>query len=1141
MQNSTISQFDVLAVPLEGSNLIEASAGTGKTFSIAILVIRLLLRHFEKEEHQNTKTQIYIDQILMVTFTAAAVAELEERVRKYIHIAVNYTIATENKKDLIQKENNLITNIIDRAIELSGNSNLVHQVLKDNQLLLDEANIMTIHSFCQSTLNEFAIETNQLFGVNLFTDTDLLIESELNKFWRQYITVLDIDLLKDLDLNSLRTNIKQIVQYHLDGKFYAFYDENYNYSQINLNQYWNSKLSEIQTEKEEECKRIKDYIDTANIAEYIINIAGSTKPSKDKYLSVIDNIEELALLYKNDKSKIKASLPEDFKNLLDNFSKKYADIQKYCQQVFLVMVYNLAIQKMIKGFNEFLSVNNYITYDGLIDRLYKAIKGENAATLKEKLNAKYKAIFVDEFQDTDKKQYEIFYESFSQKGILFLIGDPKQSIYGWRKADMITYFQARENVDHVYQMNVNFRSSAIAIDAMNTFFKPNDSFDTFYFQDDETRIDYTKVESPKDNVKGNLNYQSEPIVGIQMVEVRNKMEILEQVKKVITQLLFNNDYNIDGKKIEPSDIGIIVRRNDQAQEIKNLLSSLGIPSVMINEDKVITSIDALNIYYLLLAVSNPSISSINRFLMSDLIGMDYSDIMRLDDNKTFQLFQLLSKEWIENGIYPMMMKCYSLLHIEDKWMEKPEGERKLTNFFHLTELLNQIEYKKKYSPEELISWLQKGIKGQKQSGDEYELRMESDENAVKITTIHKSKGLQYNIVLAPFLDLENTPRSNYTFAQFYDYKTQKHVTKDFYFFSEEEKENYIRELERENRRLIYVGITRAINQFFVFHSTYYKKSSLNAYYNSLENYIVSDFFTDIITEDFINNFRRSSLQKRTLQAKNFDLLETNWHKLSFTSLSTAHEYRLRERKKIFDSEYDNFVFDQLRFGANSGNLLHNILEQIDFSSDYRRKEIIQKLLDKYLPSRSEVNLKNIEDLILHVLRAYIIVDKKQIHLSEVTNNKRISELEFDFPINNFNSKELIKILNKYYPTRARSFDKSAIKGLMNGKVDLFFEYDGKYYILDWKSNYLGYNLEDYNYPNLLTAMNDNNYHLQYLIYIVAVTKMLKNKIQDFNYEKNFGGVIYLFLRGIREYKRSGVFTIKPPYKIIQSIENALKS
>ncbi|MFT4203757.1 MAG: UvrD-helicase domain-containing protein [Chitinophagaceae bacterium] len=1131
-------QFDVMQAQLRGSNLIEASAGTGKTFSIAVLVLRLLLRRYGDEE----KDAVSVNQILMVTFTTAAVAELESRIRKYVYLAAQYASANANDKEEIREELPMIAAIVDKAMAYANQSNRVgevQQTLKDNLLLLDESNVMTIHSFCQSTLNEFAMETNQLFGVELFTESDKLIETELNRFWRKHITTLDMDIIRTLDLEKKRTELRELVTAHLGGKHYAFYETEKDYSLTNLNEHWHAILTLLELEKEMAFKEIESLFYALPIADSI-NASGAVKKSKEKYLTVLDNLSAFIEVYSDDGSKVKDALPEELKTLIDDFIAKYGNIESYSQRLFFKEVNCLAIQEITNGYRQFLSANNFVTYDDLIGKLHKAVSNENpyAPHLKQKLNEKYKAVFVDEFQDTDRQQYDIFFETFAQQGILFLIGDPKQSIYGWRKADMQTYFKARESVDTVYQMNINYRSSKTAIVEMNRFFKPSEDFDTFYFQDKKERIDYIKVAAPEDSTKGCFTYAQEPCSGMKLYEATNKSILPDAVAALTLQLLSDKNYRLKDREISPADIGILVRTNAQAMQIKTALSAKNIPSVVVNEDKVLQSEEAYAMLYLLQAVDRPSLSKINRFLMSRLLGYGYQQLLLVDDNKVLDCFQELHATWTANGTYPMLFQFANMFTLEEKWTEKTDGERVLTNFFHITELLHRMEKRNNFSPEELIVWLRRSIDGQERVGDEYELRMESDDNAVKIVTIHKSKGLEYNIVLAPYLDLDvSMNKKNY--LQFYDSSKEEYVTKDTLLLSPNEKRDYRIEQERENRRLIYVAITRAAYQFCVFHSKREKESSIAPFYRAIGADEVEDI-DNIFSEEY-STYRPAipSRNNYILEAKNFQLKETDWHKLSFTGLSFHGETTIKQRATQFENDYDAFVFNQLRFGAASGNMLHSLLENIDFTTDERHGKVVSDILKKYIPNAAEIVAPNIQQLLKHVLNVPIQVGDTSLQLNQIPSYKRLSELEFDFPIHGFDYKKLSYILKEDYPVQTRSFDSTAVQGLMNGKVDLLFEHDGKYFILDWKSNYLGFQLQDYNKDGVLNAMNENNYHLQYLLYIVAVKKFLESRLSYFNYEKQFGGVVYLFLRGVREDSDTGIFTAKPPYKTIAMLERLL--
>jgi exodeoxyribonuclease V beta subunit len=217
-----MKNFVASNVSLEGSNLIEASAGTGKTYSIAILLLRLLL-----------EKQLALKEVLMVTFTKAAVAELEERIRLFVRIAAKAANG-------IPIKDTTILQLVNKAIEKQGESN-VKELLTQAVLLLDDTSVMTIHSFCQQTLNEFAFETGQLFGCETLKDSGPLLEDEINKFWRAHVTSIPLKLLNILIDNGLsRANFSEVLNGHYGGKRYIAYvpDAHYALSSDLLENEW---------------------------------------------------------------------------------------------------------------------------------------------------------------------------------------------------------------------------------------------------------------------------------------------------------------------------------------------------------------------------------------------------------------------------------------------------------------------------------------------------------------------------------------------------------------------------------------------------------------------------------------------------------------------------------------------------------------------------------------------------------------------------------------------------------------------------------------------------------------------------------------------------------------------------------------
>ncbi len=428
---------------------------------------------------------------------------------------------------------------------------------------------------------------------------------------------------------------------------------------------------------------------------------------------------------------------------------------------------------MEAGVETFKERNNLLGYDDLVENLHRALVRADNHPLAALLQVKYKAVFVDEFQDTDRQQFEIFDRAFSKNTILFYIGDPKQSIYAWRKADIFTYFKARSGVQQVYGMNHNYRSSAPLIDAMNTFFQPGKDFDTFYFDKKEEAIRYIPVNSPEPNTKGLLLQGKDTEAAISVFKLSNKEELVSAAAAQTALLLHKDSYKIEksgaGRAVVPSDIGILVRTGQQGRDMKAALARLGIPAVTIDDAESV-------------AIGRSRLPAVPgggdggpgplvhqpRFTVAVYRSWHTSAILMLNDEEVLERFSRYKNRWQEDGIYTALMDFVADFGVGHLLLQghSENGERIITNLFQLAELVHQAESRKKLSMIELISWLRRGIDGLQTEGDEYMQRVESDEDAVKIMTIHKSKGLEYNIVLVPFLDfVDRRPAGVFEFSR----------------------------------------------------------------------------------------------------------------------------------------------------------------------------------------------------------------------------------------------------------------------------------------------------------------------------------------------------------------------------------------
>ncbi|MEO5649067.1 MAG: exodeoxyribonuclease V subunit beta [Ginsengibacter sp.] len=1118
--------FDALRVPLKGSNLIEASAGTGKTYSIAILVLRLILEN-----------KFSIKEILMVTFTKAAVAELEERIRLFVRKAYR---ASQGER--INDET--ISFLVKDSIE-KNNADEVSNLLREAILFLDETSVLTIHSFCQQTLNEFAFETNQLFSAELVTDTSAILEDEVNKFWRKNVTTIQTELLAILMKEGLSQKaISSIVKEHLNGKRFHKYDGTREYF-LNENDHLNflKEIKEIHLKKLELGDFLFDFI-TNNAGLLKQKCTSNSYTNKNNIAELIDDPEtfvEYLLEKRGLKNVEKAFVDTGIFDRLDEVGKIEEAMKEIVENCFN-QIYNVAISEISEGVKKYKLYNNQLSFDDLIVNLNKALtKRENPVLIKV-LQEKYKAVFIDEFQDTDRLQYEIFNKVFGENTVLFYIGDPKQSIYAWRKADIFTYFKAKNDVEERYEMNINFRSTEAYIKAMNVFFLPKENFDTFYFDEGVDSIKYIPVDSPIKNTKGFLKFHDKEVIPMSINGLsKNKDDVAEAAAAQVMDLLSNNGYAIstNGKteKIKPSDIGILVRNHSDGERVKNSLAQYNIPTVSINNEKVLQSNEAKEILYVLEAMADNTRSNINKALLSSFTRFTINHILTLNEEKAIRLFKEYKITWEKNGVYSALINFITDFEIQKKLLSdhSGNGERIITNLYQLIELLYKNQSSKNLLPLELIDWLRRGIEQKDAEGDELQQRIETDEEAVKIVTIHSSKGLQYKIVIAPYLDfVDNRKRE---ICSFRDSETGDYISAKRAQLSAEQELILLQQNEQENRRLLYVTITRAVYKCYLYRNNYYKTSTLTHFTDHLLNadpQLIEWKDSPEIPENYSYNKTQEKKIEREIQTVDFNLQHNDWQRMSYTMLTAKPERNSKNKFRNTGDDYDHFVFNQLAKGNITGNMLHFIFEKVYFNNDEKWSLVIEKAIKRFAPAQKEKYESGLMNLLKHVLNADILTRNFTFNLGKVDFEKRLHELEFDFPVSLFNPTLLANFSDEERTVSVKVW--SEIEGIMNGKIDLFFEHNGKYFVLDWKSTFLGESLDDYSKLAMALAMNENNYHLQYLIYTLAVKKYLEVRLPDFDYDRDFGGVIYCFVRGMRAGSDNGVFWRRPALAEIDKLE-----
>lgn len=1112
-----MNNFDVKTVELSGANLIEASAGTGKTFSIAVLVVRLILEN-----------EISVSKMLLVTFTEAAAAELKERSIKFIREAIQEFEQEGASGNAILKE--IIQNF-------KRDKNEAKERLYAALLEIDQAMMCTIHSFCQRTLNEFAFETSQAYGKELITDLSAISTQYSQAFIREELSSLPVPIL-DVVLPIYKTCTSEIIKNQLAGKKYVKSSIDELDFEVCLQDLIDYEVFKSNLINEAQLVEMREVINNSNNC-YVVR-------ARQGYLDKVSSVENaISALEKND--------PKTFNNLFPELSEqvltRFQIIQAFKKQLkdWLIVKFIDWISSKIEAT---LKKKNLFTYDDLINQLYEVRMNEG---LRQILRDKYDAIFLDEFQDTDQKQYDIFYNLFQEDPfkILFYIGDPKQSIYSWRKADLNTYYQARSSIDKCkrFDMKVNFRSSPQLIGALNQFFDPTGNFDTFENGAEaleQNRINYIPVSSSNTDSKGLVKDKVEfPPIRI-INQHNNTGEIFESLELTIKHLFFGG-FMLNDKPVKPSNVCVLTRTNKQAKAVKEIVDQLSIPSVISDDAKVIDSSEAKELLFILEAILSPQKSSIQKAFLTDLLNYKVEDIKALDFDYYVERFASYGKIWLKDGVYVALNSLFTDFNIIQKLQEKQiAGQRVISNLKQMVELLQEKELRNSFTPSETHTFLQNQINTTSDAEvSEYAQRLENDEDTVKIVTIHKSKGMEYDIVIVPFLDFDESEMFEFSSIRIpridhennYVYVTNPIVDDTL-------KQQYILQQRQENRRLIYVALTRAKYNLFIINKTKNDKHSLAGFIKALtENTNGIQF----INREVLENVALGSLEMEVLESFKVPLpslafSDSNFKKMSYSFLA-AHPAKT-SKEEVADykqGSYDHFIFKELPKGAHIGNLLHDIFEYIDYTDNTKWMEIIQNGVIRYLPNQKENSLflDFLFKLIEHTLLANIQIDKVSFYLTMLPKEKRKNELEFNFAIpNKFEISKLESILEDENNKVITNYGE--VQGMMNGFIDLFFKHNDKYYILDWKSNFLGDSLEHYHEDKLTDAMNESNYHLQYCIYTVAIKRYLESKIgNDFDYDKHFGGVVYLFLRGVRKGESTGIYTNKLPLEKVEKLEGIL--
>ncbi|MGF1529492.1 MAG: exodeoxyribonuclease V subunit beta [Candidatus Competibacterales bacterium] len=1190
--------LDVFSAPLTGASLVEASAGTGKTYAIAGLYLRFI-----------AEVGLRVDEVLVVTYTKAATAELKERLQGRL-LQVRGALRQGESDDPFAAA--LLAACPDHSLALRRVNNAL--------LAFDEAAIYTIHGFCQRVLAECAFESGTPFDAEIKPEADAVLLEIIEDFWRRRLHQVRPLLASHIIAHQLNPEVMLKVVQPLVAKPYlkvaagaeleALGDAEtvFEAAFAQAGELWRAEREAIVALLQSKalkgnvynqgvlawCEKMDDYLNQEGIPDFKL---------PDKF----DNFTVAKLRQATLK---KATTPDHpFFHACETLKTAVERLDDYCRrfvqwlQVELLHYASVELPRRKRR-------QQIQSYDDLLLNLHGAlVNAQGGEDLATRLRQRYRAALIDEFQDTDPVQYEIFKAVYGDSSCpWFMVGDPKQAIYSFRGADIFAYLRARQDVAAEYTLDTNWRSDPRLIRAVNALFsrhpqpfllaeipfypvraaeRPHPRLVT---DDDPAPFHWWYLEAggkDKPRPKGDANtLVARATAG--------------RIARLLAAGLKGEAHFDFGDRREPlhgGHVAVLVRSHHQARLVRDALLDVGVASVLQSRDSVFATTEADELQRILVAIAAPRDEErLRAALLTDVFGFTATRLeaamnRERDWEALLASFDDYHRLWREQGFIRMFR---TLLQDRDGYrrlLDFRDGERRLTNLLHLAELLQEATLKRRLGVEGLLQWLADQRHTPTVDEDSRQLRLESDAKRVEIVTIHKSKGLEYPIVFCPFLWDSKVDTARDGAIQYHDPDDAYQVVVDL---GSAERETVLplarRETLAEELRLAYVALTRAKYRCYgvwgkingceqsglgwLIHRppvVGFQDDLLDAqgeYLKALDDEAMGRDLAALATATE-GAIAVAELPRETepvavvdesaaaLKARNFQgSVVTSWRFASFSALQdrrgvTVADYDAEDEPGAEagavatpGSEVATLWGDAggplLAFprGAVAGRCLHGVLDGLDLTTAEGLEARVAGALARHgLDPSWAVAVEE-------ALRWTLDAPLDPAVCLRMAGERGLRELAFTYHFRQASVAEVRAIAAEtggaIWERRLRQADFDLLAGFMRGFVDLIFEAQGRFYLVDYKSNWLGGQPEDYSPKALERAMESGGYHLQYLIYTIALHRLLRWRLRGYDYRTHVAGVRYLFLRGIHPDRPGfGVYADCPPAALIEALDDYL--
>ncbi|NWD08611.1 exodeoxyribonuclease V subunit beta [Pseudomonas gingeri] len=1201
-----------LAFPLRGSQLIEASAGTGKTFTISALYLRLVLGH--GGEAAGFGRELLPPQILVVTFTDAATKELRDRIRTRLAEAARFFRAETDAPD-------------DLIAQLRAEYNSEQWPACANRLdiaaqWMDEAAVSTIHGWCQRMLREHAFDSGSLFTQTLETDHSDLLGEVLRDYWRLYCYKMQGDALNWVRANwggpaALLPRVRAL--FGSDRSAGERQDDIEPAELIDAClRERREALAQLKAPWKQWAAELRD-ICLQGVANKTVDgrkmQARYFEPWFDKLSAwAADDTQEQLDIGTGFTRLTADGLAEAWKGEaprhpgLDAMPGLKASLDALPTPDAAVLEH--AARWVGARFEEEKRRRAEMGFDDMLLRLDAALQAEGGERLASLIREQFPVALIDEFQDTDPVQYRIFesiyrIEDNNPDGGLFLIGDPKQAIYAFRGADIYTYLRARQATSgRLHTLGTNFRSSHAMVDSVNHVFARAELREqgrgAFLFRDgEENPVPFLSVASQGRKEVFEIDGQAPAALNLWQLSSEQplsgavyRQHLAATCASEIVGLLnggqrgrvgFSRDGQLKG--VLPSDIAILVRDGKEAQAVRGQLAARGVRSVYLSDkDSVFAAQEAHDLLAWLKACAEPDVERPLRAALACItLNLPLAELERLNQDELawearVMQFRGYRTLWRTQGVLPMLRRLLHDFQLPQALIARSDGERVLTNLLHLSELLQQAAGELD-GEQALIRHLSEHLALSGQAGEEQILRLESDEQLVKVVTIHKSKGLEYPLVFLPFICSVKPVDGSRLPLHYHDSEGRAQVslkpTAELIAQADDER-------LAEDLRLLYVALTRAQhacwlgvadlkrgnNNSSVLHLSALgyllgggamlgESTGLARWLQDLQQAcptLACEELPAPTTTLFQPPRNQATLLEPLLPKRR---AAEHWWIASYSALRIGDQLssdsdeapESPQAQKLFDDERLDpdaprevaaSGGDIHRFprGPNPGTFLHGLLE---WAGD-ERFTADRALIEKAVAPRCNLRgwkgwIETLSDWLAHLLQVPLRLGSDQSPVILGNLDSYQVEMEFWFASHKVDVHQVDELVRRHtHGGVARAAAEPVLlNGMFKGFIDLTFEHQGRYYVADYKSNWLGADDAAYTEQAMAASILENRYDLQYVLYLLALHRQLKVRLLDYDYDRHMGGALYLFLRGTRSPSQ-GAYFARPPRALIEHLD-----